>query len=111
MIINFESEGDIAILSLNGRLDTMHFPLVDKELTSQIENNQKQIILDCRDLDYVSSSGLRVLLKALKQMETANGRLTICNLQPQITQIFKISGFDHLFEIYPGKEEALASYL
>ena len=111
MILNLETEGNIAILSLNGRLDTMHFPVVDKELSSLIESNRKEIVLDCLNLDYISSSGLRILLKALKQMEVVKGRLTICNLQPQITQIFKISGFDHLFEIYPGRKEAIASYL
>jgi anti-sigma B factor antagonist len=111
MTINIDSEGNIVIISLNGRLDTMHFPLVDKELTSQIANNRKEIVLDCLNMDYVSSSGLRILLKALKEMETAKGRLTICSLQPQIAQIFKISGFDHLFEIYPGRQEAVASYL
>jgi anti-sigma B factor antagonist len=111
MILNLETEGNIAVLSMNGRLDTMHFPLVDKELVSMIENERKQIVLDCQNLDYISSSGLRVLLKALKQMEAAKGRLTICSLQPQISQIFKISGFDRLFEIYPGKKEAIASFL
>jgi len=111
MIINTESEGSIVIVTLNGRLDTLHFPAVDKELTSLIDNEQKALVLDCQNMDYVSSSGLRVLLKALKQMEAAKGRLTLCNLQPQISQIFKISGFDHLFEIYPGKQEAIASYL
>ena len=111
MIINTETAGSIVIVSLNGRLDTMHFPMVDKELTSLIENNRKEIIIDCLDLDYVSSSGLRILLKSLKQAESLKGRLTICGLQPQIAQIFKISGFDHLFEIYPGREEAVASYL
>ena len=111
MIINTETAGSIVIVSLNGRLDTMHFPMVDKELATLIENNRKEIVIDCLDLDYVSSSGLRILLKALKQMETVGGRLTLCSLQPQIAHIFKISGFDHLFEIYPGKQEAVASYL
>jgi anti-sigma B factor antagonist len=111
MVINIGSEGNVVILSLAGRLDTMNFPMVDKELTAQIENGSIQIVLDCAELDYVSSSGLRVLLKGLKQIEAAKGRLTLCNLQAQIAQIFKISGFDHLFEIYPGKKEALASFL
>ena len=110
MIINIDSEGNIVIISLNGRLDTMHFPLVDKELMSQIANNRKEIILDCLNMDYISSSGLRILLKALKEIEPAKGRLTLCSLQPQIAQIFKISGFDHLFEIYPELNQALASF-
>jgi anti-anti-sigma factor len=111
MIINQEEERNIVILSLNGRLDTLHFPAVDKSLSALIDSNRKEIILDCLNLDYISSSGLRVLLKGLKQMEAARGRLTLCNMQPQITQIFKISGFDHLFEIYPGRQEAVSSYL
>jgi anti-sigma B factor antagonist len=111
MIINTESEGNIVILTLNGRLDTMHFPAVDKELTALIENGNKSIVIDCKGLDYISSSGLRVLLKGLKLTEAAKGRLAICNLQATIAQIFKISGFDHLFEIYPGRQEAVSSYL
>jgi anti-sigma B factor antagonist len=111
MNIKQESEGNIVILALEGRLDTLNFALLEKEMTLLIEKNQKNIILDCQDLDYVSSSGLRILLKSLKLVDTVQGRLTICSLQPQIIQIFKISGFDHLFEIYPGRKEAVASYL
>lgn len=111
MTINTEYEGNIVIMSLNGRLDTMHFPAVDKELTSLIENGRKEIVIDCKDLDYISSSGLRVLLKGLKMTEVSKGRMAICSLQPTIVQIFKISGFDHLFEIYPGRQEAISSYL
>jgi len=111
MIINKKTEGNIVILALEGRLDTLNFSLLEKEMTFLIENNQKNIILDCQGLDYVSSSGLRILLKSLKQVDAVKGRFTICNLQPQIVQIFKISGFDHLFEIYPGRKEAVASNL
>lgn len=111
MNIKQETEGNIVILALEGRLDTLNFPILEKEMTALIEKDQKHIILDCQDLDYVSSSGLRILLKSLKQVEAAHGRFTISGLQPQITQIFKISGFDHLFEIYSGRQEAVASYL
>jgi len=111
MNINKKTEGNIVILALEGRLDTLNFSLLEKEMNLLIENNQKNIILDCQGLDYVSSSGLRILLKSLKQVDAAKGRFTICNLQPQIAQIFKISGFDRLFELYPGSREAVASYL
>jgi anti-sigma B factor antagonist len=111
MNINQESDGDIVILALEGRLDTLNFALLEKEMKLLIEKSQKNIVLDCLDLDYVSSSGLRILLKSLKLVDTVQGRFTICSLQPQIVQIFKISGFDHLFEIYPGRKEAVASYL
>jgi anti-anti-sigma factor len=110
MNITKDSTGELTILTLTGRLDTLNFPLLESEMTALLENNQKNIVMDCHGLDYVSSSGLRVLLKSLKQVRSAGGKLALCNLQPQISQIFKISGFDHLFEIHPGKSEALASF-
>jgi anti-anti-sigma factor len=110
MLINKTEEGNIMIFSMTGRLDTMHFPVVDQELSTMIGSGRKEVVIDCTNMDYISSSGLRVLLKALKQMEASKGRLTLSGLQPQIAQVFKISGFDHLFEIYPGVGEALASF-
>jgi anti-anti-sigma factor len=110
MDIKQEVNEKAIILSLSGRLDTLNFPLLDNEMTALIGKKQKDIILDCQDMDYVSSSGLRVLLKSLKQAKAAGGRFVICSLQPQITQIFKISGFDHLFEIFTTKNQALASF-
>jgi len=111
MNITKKIEGNIVFLALEGRLDTLNFSILEKEMTLLLENNRKDIVLDCQDLDYVSSSGLRILLKSLKQADAVKGRLTICNLQPQIIQIFKISGFDHLFDIFPGRKEAVASYV
>lgn len=110
MDIKQEVLGEIVILALTGRLDTLNFPLLDNEMTALLNKKQNVIVLDCQNLDYVSSSGLRILLKSLKQVKAAGGKFALCSLQPQISQIFKISGFDHLFEIYPGKTEALASF-
>lgn len=110
MDINQKPIGSIIILSLNGRLDTMNYALLEKEVNSLIKNNQKDIILDCQSLDYVSSSGLRVLMMALNQVKATGGKFSICNLQPSIIKIFKISGFDRLFDIFPGRDEAVASY-
>jgi anti-anti-sigma factor len=110
MEIKQEVKENVVVLSLTGRLDTLNFPLLDNEMNLLLGKNQKFVILDCKDMDYVSSSGLRILLKALKQVKAAGGRFMICNLQPQIIQVFKISGFDHLFEISSDKNQALASF-
>ena len=110
MDISRDVQGKVVILSLAGRLDTLNFPVFDNEITALLDKKLNDIILDCGDMDYVSSSGLRVLLKALKQAKAAGGKFVICRLQPQISQIFKISGFDHLFEIYPDKTVAFASF-
>jgi anti-anti-sigma factor len=110
MDIKQEIRGHLVILSLTGRLDTLTFPVLDNEMTSLLKNKQENIILDCLEMDYVSSSGLRVMLKSLKQVKAAGGRLVLCSLQAPIRQVFKISGFDHLFEIYPEQTGAIASF-
>jgi anti-sigma B factor antagonist len=110
MEISREYTGNIIILSLNGRLDTLNFAQLENEINSLIKKNQKDYILDCQELDYVSSSGLRVLMLALNQVKAIDGKFSLCNLQPSIIKIFKISGFDRLFNIFPGRNEALASY-
>jgi anti-anti-sigma factor len=79
-------------------------------MTGLLKKGKIKIIIDCKDLDYVSSSGLRIFLKALKQVSGAGGKFVICSLQSQIMQVFRISGFDRLFDIYPGKAEALSSF-
>jgi anti-sigma B factor antagonist len=110
MKIDTEISGNLVILNLTGRLDTLNFSTLEKEIETLLEKNQKFIVLDCQNLDYVSSSGLRILLKSLKQIEAAKGRFTLCNLQVNISQILHVSGFDRLFEIYPTRSEAVASY-
>jgi len=108
MNINQEPTGNIIILTLNGRLDTMNFALLENEVNSLIKDNKKYIVLDCQALEYVSSSGLRVLMMSLNQVKAVGGKFSICNLQPSIIKIFKISGFDRLFDIFPGRDEAVA---
>jgi len=58
-------------------------------------------------MDYVSSSGLRILLMALKRITMVKGKFVLCNLQENIREIFEISGFTTIFEIYPNEEDAL----
>jgi len=110
MKITQEAYDKVMVLTISGRLDTLNFPLLDNAITDLLSKDQKYIILDCMEMDYVSSSGLRVLLKALKQVKENKGRFVICSLQAEIVKIFKISGFNNLFEIYPGKTEALSAF-
>ncbi len=95
------------IVSITGRLDTTNYSLLEKKLTSLIDNREDKILIDCSKMDYVSSSGLRILLMALKKITLAKGKFVLCDLQDNIREIFEISGFTNIFEIYPSQEEAL----
>ena len=95
------------IVSITGRLDTTNYNLLEKKLTDLIDKREDKILIECSKMDYVSSSGLRILLMALKKITMVKGKFVLCNLQDNIREIFEISGFTNIFEIYPSQEEAL----
>ena len=95
------------IVGIHGRLDTTNYGILEKHLKDLIDNKNTKIMVDCLKMDYVSSSGLRILLMTLKTITQAGGKFVLCNLQENIKEIFEISGFNSIFEIYPTQEDAL----
>jgi anti-anti-sigma factor len=98
------------IVSIEGRLDTTNYIDLEKRLTDHIDNRNEKILIDCSGMDYISSSGLRILLMALKKITLLKGRFILCCLQKNIQEIFEISGFTSIFEILPTREEALKKF-
>jgi anti-sigma B factor antagonist len=95
------------VVSINGRLDTTNYAILEKKLMDLIEGHQEKILVECSNMDYISSSGLRILLMALKKISSVKGKFALCGLQENINEIFEISGFTSIFEIHPTKDEAL----
>ncbi|MDZ7741159.1 MAG: STAS domain-containing protein [Bacteroidota bacterium] len=97
------------IVELSGRLDTTNYQELEKALQSMLDAEEKNIILDCEKLDYVSSSGLRVFLMFLKKIRELEGKFFICSMQEEIREVFKISGFTSIFDIFENREKAEAA--
>jgi anti-anti-sigma factor len=102
-----EKTGDYSILTIDGRIDTSNASAFEAEIDQLLNSGENNIILNCRGLNYISSSGLRVFLVAQKKTILKHGKLQICNLQPEIKEIFVISGFSTIFRIFDTQEEAL----
>ena len=85
------------IISLNGKLDANTAPNLEKEVSPFINEN-KSLIFDFEKLDYISSSGLRVLLNCKKKMNTQSN-IIIQNANDYIKEVFDITGFNNLFTI------------
>jgi anti-sigma B factor antagonist len=98
------------IIGIQGRLDTISSTVFEKRLTELLDNQITRILVNCSLMEYISSSGLRTLLIALKRITPANGKFVICGMSENIHEIFAISGFTQIFEIYPGEEEALGVF-
>lgn len=84
---------------LIGRLDTPSSQEVSQKLEPLMENADKELILDCTEMSYISSSGLRILLSLRKQAAAKGGKVIILNINDEIRQVFMMTGFLNLFEI------------
>ena len=86
------------ILTLNGRLDTSVTTQTEKEIEPLFEYNTCQIISDCTQLDYISSSGLRLLLDILKNAQAHGHHVYMKDISNTIREAFTLTGFINLFE-------------
>jgi anti-anti-sigma factor len=107
MEINEIKNDQCVIVGITGRLDTTNYSLLESKLMEMIENNEHKILVECSKMDYISSSGLRILLMALKKISQVKGKFVLCSLQENIHEIFEISGFTSIFEIHANQEDAL----
>lgn len=97
MLINKEANGDALKVALDGRLDTTTAPQLEAEIVGKLDG-VKSLVIDMEKLVYVSSAGLRVLLKAQKIMNK-QGSMVIKNVSAEIREIFEVTGFDELLTI------------
>jgi anti-anti-sigma factor len=107
MEIKKEKKNDFTVLSVAGRLDVTNSNQFDKELAETIKT-ENNLIIDCSELEYISSTGLRVFLSYLKKLGAKKGKFYICALQDNLREIFDISGFTKIFTIYEDCSEALS---
>jgi anti-sigma B factor antagonist len=87
------------IVSLEGELDTAHALEVEQAMQPLHEVNGKDIIIDCTKLDYIASSGLRILLGLLKSAKANSNKVVLKNMNNEIKDVFKMTGFIDLFDI------------
>ena len=107
MELNEQKKGSAIVLEISGRLDATNSSTLENKLFKLMNSGENNIIIDCKELDYISSSGLRVCLVGLKKITAAKGNFLLCSMKDNIKQIFDISGFTRIFKIFPSQEEAL----
>ena len=99
MTINLVNEGEQLVAQLSGRLDTAAAAEIAPDFQSLAEQSAKHIILDCSQLEYISSSGLRLFLTLRKESAAKGGKLQVRAINADIRQVFMMTGFISLFEI------------
>ena len=95
--INKTINNTTAVFALKGRLDTTTAPELDQELKSSLDG-VTALTFDMKELDYISSAGLRVLLSAQKTMNK-QGKMTVRNANETVMEIFEVTGFSDILTI------------
>jgi anti-sigma B factor antagonist len=109
MNISERKEGSAMIVGFSGRLDANTSQELQDKLIKIVDNGENALVINCTQLEYVSSAGLRVFLTVLKKLTSINGKLALFGCKDSIKQIFDISGFTSLFQLFESKDEAVNS--
>ena len=99
MIFEVKENNEKVLATVSGRLDTPSAVSAQQEITPLLENADKEIILDCCNLEYISSSGLRLLLTIRKEAAAKGGKVIVKDINDDIKKVFMMTGFYNLFEI------------
>ena len=110
MEISEKTAGRANVVYLTGRLDAHAANDVEQKLNSLTAASQVCLVLNLKELEYISSSGLRVMLAALKRATKRQGDVRLACLQPSVKDVFDIAGFTQLFKIYDEEEDAISSF-
>lgn len=105
--LNQLKSDDYTIIEVNGRLDTSSYSQLEEKINEVMNAHEKNIVIDLENMEYVSSSGLRVFLMTLKRMKAVGGKFHLCNLRTNVKEIFEIAGFSSIFSIFESKEKAI----
>ena len=99
MKVNIQEENGKALVKLEGRLDTTNADQFMKDIKPLMDGTQQEIDVDCADMEYTSSQGLRMFLMLQKNVSARGAKLVLRNMKPHVKEVFDITGFSHIINI------------
>lgn len=109
-IIENQEKEQLNIVKIRGSLDAYSFPRLESLLSDLQDNQRRKVILDCAEIDYMSSAALGILIGFTRRVRESGGDLKLVNLPSKIYNIIELLGFHKILEIYADMDEALAAF-
>lgn len=106
--VTSRASGDRTVVDVTGEIDVYTAPALREELTSLIDNENTDLVVDLTAVSFMDSTGLGVLVGALKKVRTLGGDLRLVIDQEKILKVFRITALTQVFTIHPTIDEALA---
>ena len=111
MEIKFRESDSVKIVELIGNLDTNTAPEAESFLTKLMDDGDKNILVTLENLEYISSAGLRVFLGTAKRIKSEGGKFELCQLNETVQEIFDMSGFSTILNVFKDESEALDGFI
>ncbi len=108
MEISQEKSGDVVVVAPVGRVDAVTSDELEQTLLDLVAKGEAKLVLELRAVEYISSAGLRVLLRLARKQKERSGRVVLSSLSPAVRQVFELAGFVSLFEMEGSRELAIA---
>jgi len=110
MNISKRSIGEILAVDIDGKLDTTTSSEALDQLLLCLEDSPARVLISLVSLEFVSSAGLRVILRVAKRVRAYGGTLKVSGAQGVVKDVLEISGFDSLLDLYDDEEQAVGSF-
>lgn len=112
MDIKAETMKRCELITVSGRVDSSTAPELEKVLLGLIQTGQKNMVVNLKDTDFISSAGLKALLSALMKVRKMipAGDVVISEIRPELRESFNLVGFDRLFTFYEDNTRAVGSF-
>ena len=107
--IKSERNGDILVAAITGRIDSVTAATLDKELEKIVHANKK-VVLDLKGVAYLSSAGVRAIVKMLRNEQKTGGDVKLANMPRVVEDVLETVGMMELVQTYPSVDEAIASF-
>ena len=101
---------NVSVLELKGYLDAHTAPKLEEAFTQLLTSQRYRIVVNCKDLSYISSAGLGVFMAYIEDVRKNAGDIKLTNMSPKVYNVFDLLGFPLLYEIFKDENEAVRKF-
>jgi len=105
-----DREAGVLFLRVSGRVGGPQAARLEEAILTAAEEADRALVLDCGELIYMSSAGLRCVLQGARAAGSRKVGFAVCSLPRMVREVFRVSGFDRVIDIHPSRSDAVSSF-
>jgi anti-sigma B factor antagonist len=108
--IRSKVDDQVAVLYPKGHLDAHNVERFEKEIVKLVANDIVKIVVNCKDLNYISSAGMGIIMGYLDEIREKEGDIKLCSVNDRVYEIFDLVGFTDIYDFVENEQSALNKF-